>query len=224
MGRFINADDTSLLGANGDFISYNLFAYCLNNPVNRFDSEGTLSFANCIKAAIGIVATVAAVGLTVATGGTALPVIASVAMSTVVSGAVGYATGGVEGMEDGIANGLMWGGLSALGGAAFKYLKVKAATTGTSNSIGKAGEKLAGIDPSKKQPIQINGRIRIPDALTDTSLIEVKNVKYISNTLQLRDFADYAHQANLTLELYVRPTTKVAQTVIDAGWNLNYLW
>ena len=42
IGRFINADDVSLLGANGDFTSINLFAYCGNNPVTREDSEGAL--------------------------------------------------------------------------------------------------------------------------------------------------------------------------------------
>ena len=61
-------------------------------------------------------------------------------------------------------------------------------------------------------------------AWTPNSLIEVKNVKYISNTLQLRDFADYARLTNRTLELFVRPTTKVAITVIKVGWNIHYLW
>ena len=40
IGRFINADDVDLLGANGDFASLNLFAYCGNNPVSRADSNG----------------------------------------------------------------------------------------------------------------------------------------------------------------------------------------
>ena len=35
VGRFINADSVSMLGANGDFASLNLFAYCGNNPVSR---------------------------------------------------------------------------------------------------------------------------------------------------------------------------------------------
>ena len=38
--RWINADDASNLGANSDFASINLFAYCGNNPVDREDSEG----------------------------------------------------------------------------------------------------------------------------------------------------------------------------------------
>jgi RHS repeat-associated protein len=38
--RFINADDVSCLGANGDVVSINLFAYCGNNPVVRKDDGG----------------------------------------------------------------------------------------------------------------------------------------------------------------------------------------
>lgn len=41
IGRFINADDTSMLGVEqGNLIQYNLFAYCLNNPVNMTDVGG----------------------------------------------------------------------------------------------------------------------------------------------------------------------------------------
>ena len=40
IGRFINADDPALLGANGDFASQNLFTYCGNNPVIRADTGG----------------------------------------------------------------------------------------------------------------------------------------------------------------------------------------
>ena len=40
ISRFINADNINLLGANGDFASLNLFAYCGNNPVTRKDASG----------------------------------------------------------------------------------------------------------------------------------------------------------------------------------------
>lgn len=90
--------------------------------------------------------------------------------------------------------------------------------------MGRVGEKMAGIDQSQKKAIRINGRVRIPDELTQTTLKEVKNVKYISNTRQLRDFADYAKATGRSLELWVRPTTKVAKTVIDAGWSIFHLW
>ena len=40
IGRFINADEVDLLGKNGDFACFNLFAYCGNNPITRKDSGG----------------------------------------------------------------------------------------------------------------------------------------------------------------------------------------
>ena len=50
-GRFINAD--SVLGANGDILSYNLYAYCSNNPVNYSDPTGHfVQLVNKIKAQV----------------------------------------------------------------------------------------------------------------------------------------------------------------------------
>ena len=41
IGRFINADDVDVLDIDqGSFLQYNLYAYCLNNPVNMVDTEG----------------------------------------------------------------------------------------------------------------------------------------------------------------------------------------
>ena len=229
VGRFISSD--VLLSTGQGVIGHNAYAYCLNNPVNREDSNGNWSMPNWLKVTIGAVALVGAVALTVATGGGAAAVavgvakvVGSVAVSTAVSAGVGYLENGKQGAIDGACNGFMFGSLSACGGAALKYSNVHAATTGSPNSMGKAGERMAGIDPSAKRAIRINGRVRIPDELTQTTLKEVKNVKYISNTLQLRDFADYAKITGRTLELWVRPTTKIAKTVIDAGWNIRYLW
>ena len=39
-GRFISPDSLEYLGANGDLNSYNLYAYCSNNPVNYVDPSG----------------------------------------------------------------------------------------------------------------------------------------------------------------------------------------
>lgn len=53
VGRFINADDTSYLGASGTVWGYNLYAHCENNPVNNIDSSGYIAQA-IIGAATGI--------------------------------------------------------------------------------------------------------------------------------------------------------------------------
>ena len=41
MGRFINADGE--VGKKGDIVGHNLFAYCINNPMNRTDASGQRS-------------------------------------------------------------------------------------------------------------------------------------------------------------------------------------
>ncbi|MBP3538543.1 MAG: RHS repeat-associated core domain-containing protein [Oscillospiraceae bacterium] len=149
LGRFINADDVSMLGADGSVLSYNLFAYCLNNPVNRFEVDGNWSMPNWLKVTVGAVATVAAVAITVATGGVVLPVLIGVAASTAV-GAVGNAirhrltTGSWDGTKDallnGAADGFMAGGLFALGGSIIggAVRTVKNARSGI--TIGKVGQ------------------------------------------------------------------------------------
>lgn len=229
--RFISADSVNYLGVDSSLLSYNLFAFCMNNPINRSDDNGNWSMPNWLKITIGAVALAGAIAFTVATGGGAAAVavgvakiVGTVVASTAISASLGYLENGTQGAIDGACDGFLFGSLSACAGAAIKYANVHAATTGTSNSMGKVGEGLAGIDQSAKQPIQINGRTRIPDALTNTTLKEVKNVKYLSNTQQLRDFAAYANNTGRSLELWVRPTTRIAKPVIDAGWNINYLW
>ena len=72
--RFVNGD--GLISDVGNSIQgYNLFAYCDNNPINHTDSNGTWKLPNWAKVAIGAVATVAAVAITVATGGAVAPIL-----------------------------------------------------------------------------------------------------------------------------------------------------
>lgn len=71
-----------------------------------------------------------------------------------------------------------------------------------------------------KMAIQIGGRTRIPDALTRTTLTEVKNVKSLSFTRQLKDFYTYAKQNGLDFILYTRPNTTLSgplQEAINSG-------
>ncbi len=41
-GRFLNADDVNFIGYSGEQLSYNTFAYCENNPINKLDQTGTI--------------------------------------------------------------------------------------------------------------------------------------------------------------------------------------
>ncbi|MPM76547.1 hypothetical protein SDC9_123546 [bioreactor metagenome] len=53
-GRFLNADDMGVLFEDQDnLIETNLFAYCLNNPVNRSDPSGNISIGAIIGGIIG---------------------------------------------------------------------------------------------------------------------------------------------------------------------------
>ncbi|MBQ6171886.1 MAG: RHS repeat-associated core domain-containing protein [Clostridia bacterium] len=79
VGRFLNAD--GYVGANGDILGYNMFAYCSNNPVMGYDPSGEWSWASIFSAALAITAivaiTVAVVAATVVTCGTTAPALAT---------------------------------------------------------------------------------------------------------------------------------------------------
>lgn len=57
IGRFITMDEIEYLGATSTIKSYNLFAYCEGNPVNREDSNG--EWPKWLKKVVETVATVA---------------------------------------------------------------------------------------------------------------------------------------------------------------------
>ena len=114
IGRFINIDDIEILDTTKDFANgINLYAYCLNNPVNDTDSNGNLSWWQWLLVGIGAVFVVAATAvLTVASGGTALGVIGTIA--------VGAAKGALIGAAVGTTLGAIGGGIySAVTGADF---------------------------------------------------------------------------------------------------------
>ena len=78
------------------------------------------------------------------------------------------------------------------------------------NSVGKAGEQAAGITKNK-QVVNMYGRNRIPDEFLDHSISEVKNVKYQSYTLQLRDYFQYAKDTGRSMTLITRKNTVLSK-------------
>jgi len=101
IGRFINADDIEYLGADGTLQSYNLFAYCSNNPVNFIDPSGhsilaitlsVLAVAGLITTGIGVATdnnTLTAIGLTAV----AIPAMVSGGMALALATPAGIAVG-----------------------------------------------------------------------------------------------------------------------------------
>ncbi|MBQ6884349.1 MAG: RHS repeat-associated core domain-containing protein [Clostridia bacterium] len=96
--RFINADG-EMSDVGGDILGYNLFAYCMNNPVNMSDPTGNWpSWSNLLKGsawlAVGI--TAVCVGVSVLTCGVAAPAMVAVAAVTVGAGALTAVNGAAE--------------------------------------------------------------------------------------------------------------------------------
>ena len=72
IGRFINADDTSYLGIEGKLASYNLFAYCGNNPAMGFDPTGCWDWRSKALFGLGVLTVGVAILLAAPTGGSSL--------------------------------------------------------------------------------------------------------------------------------------------------------
>ncbi len=67
-GRFINADDSTILTSQNDILGHNLYAYCTNNPINHVDDAGY--WKKSTWTAIGICAGIAlCIVIIVASGG-----------------------------------------------------------------------------------------------------------------------------------------------------------
>ena len=153
IGRFINADDIDYLGADGSPLSYNLFAYCMNNPVNRFDVNGNWSMPNWLKVTVGAVAIAGLAVATVCTGGAAAVVCGAALSGAIAGGASGAVmgavgggiSGGWQGALDGACSGFMSGTLigGATGAASAGLNIATGATTVVGNAHGSTLHKLA---------------------------------------------------------------------------------
>ena len=118
--RFISADDMDVLSTEqGNINQYNLYAYCLNNPVNRVDVEGYFSIPNIAKVAIGGTVIAGLAVASIATGGT-VAVICGAALSGAIGGSIsgvvlggigGGLSGDLQGVIDGACSGFMDGAI-----------------------------------------------------------------------------------------------------------------
>ena len=135
IGRFINADDDNVLSLEqGSLLQYNLYTYCLNNPVNRVDIDGYFSISNLGKIGIGAAFIAVGIAATVLSGGTAIPALIAGVKTAVTIGAISAATSGgitaisstlsgdnaktvlkktIKSSIDGFCDGFMAGGITA---------------------------------------------------------------------------------------------------------------
>ena len=88
VGRYINAD-SMLAGPKSDesILGSNMFAYCLNNPVNMIDESGNWPkwLTAVVAVTVAVVAVVAVAAVVVASGGSAVPVLVGAAVGAAVS-------------------------------------------------------------------------------------------------------------------------------------------
>ena len=110
-GRFINADDVALLGADGTPLSYNLFAYCKNNPVLFEDHKGNFGLVAAVVLTGAVVGGLLGAFSAATTGGNVL----ESAIEGVLTGAVGAACGLL------ISNPVVAISCAAIGGMAVDY-------------------------------------------------------------------------------------------------------
>ena len=136
--RFINADDISVLDITKEvFNGLNLYAYCLNNPVMDYDSDGYLP--NWLKWLIGGVVIVGLTIATIATGGVAGGVAGFVlagALKGAVIGAVSGAivSGAVSGISSVLSGGNFWTGFANGAADGFMFGAIVGGITGAITS------------------------------------------------------------------------------------------
>ena len=149
--RFISADVYMSTGQG--VLGGNMWAYCLNNPVNRFDTCGTWSMPNWLKITIGVAAIAGLAIATACTGGAAAVVFGAALSGAIAGGASGAVmgaigggiSGGWQGALDGACSGFMSGTLiGGVTGAASAGLNIATgATTVVGNAHGSTLHRLA---------------------------------------------------------------------------------
>jgi len=98
IGRFISADSPDYLGADGALTSYNLFAYCGNNPVMGYDPSGHFDWTNFSRGAGWLSVGIAAIciSVTILSCGAAAPAMTAVAVLTLGAGGLTTINGAAE--------------------------------------------------------------------------------------------------------------------------------
>jgi Restriction endonuclease fold toxin 7 len=239
LGRFLSTDPVR--GNPKSPQSWNMYAYVGNSPINRTDPAGQAA-ADVAQQADRIIDNLAQMVDQTASGDAVgvLEMALANTLATVAKGTtdllrVGDATGEAigEGKSGGdIAAAAVGDTLraAAIAGMAFPVVSKAAgalaplaegavgpggAAAVRAGQVGETAVRSA-FDIGPKTAIKIAGRTRVPDGLTGTTLSEVKNVRSLSFTKQLRDYAGFAAQTGRRFDLFVRPKTQLSGPLLDA--------
>ena len=101
IGRWINADNR-ISGVGGDVLGYNMFAYCMNNPVNMSDPSG--GWPKWLETAVKVASVVVAVTAVVVMVTTVSAVSAGTAAPGALLGASVFLGAALSGINGGVAN------------------------------------------------------------------------------------------------------------------------
>ena len=156
VGRFLNADDTAYLGADGTQLSYNLFAYCKNNPVMGYDPTGhwdwdlfgkvlatTVIVVGCLTG-VGAIAAAAAAATATSVAAAVTVSVATASVSTALSAVDGAICAQQSGGKwyDGAMAGAIGGSVGALVSSATNPIPGTDAAL-RMNTVGRAASSLA---------------------------------------------------------------------------------
>ncbi|MBV7306985.1 NBR1-Ig-like domain-containing protein [Xanthomonas vasicola] len=212
LGAFLSVDPvTAYSNPNGAF---NRYWYASNNPYRFTDPDGRQSVQEMIDSGAEGCGAVSCAGW------------ALLSATWQVFGAEGVSQISDKGWSNTDGGDRVGAGVELLGALPLVGV-VKGAGTVVKGGVqavrvGQAGETAvrAAVDIGPKESIKVAGRTRIPDGLTSTVLSEVKNVKSMSYTQQLRDFAQFSQDKGMRFDLYLRKGAEVSgplQDAIDQG-------
>ena len=241
-GRFLNAD--SLLNQES-VLGNNMFAYCLNNPVNMTDETGNLPFF-VITAAIGAVVGAVIGGVVAAknggnvwagigigaAAGALIGTGAGMAAGAALAGSITATTGAVMTGGSALVSTVATGGLGA--GATYIANNLSQAVNNAAPAVqagttkmqqvaakGRAGEAASGLIKNTQRIYITATKYRVPDGLDTMNKIlsEVKNYSgTLSFTSQLRDFVSWSQANGYQMHLYTNAhLSGPLQRAVDSG-------
>ncbi|MBO7254124.1 MAG: hypothetical protein J6V36_02350, partial [Clostridia bacterium] len=210
-GRFVTPDAVDVLGIEqANLGQYNLFAYCLNDPVNRVDEDGNWSWKKVLK----VVAAVAVVTVAVAA-------VAAVTAGT--GGAAGAALCAASGALKGAAIGAVKGAVSgAISGGATSAIKHRI-TTGSWKGAGKAALNGA-IDGAKSGAASGAVLGAFAGGITSNCFVAGTEILTVAGLVAIENISEGDEVLAENPETGEKGVKRVVQTFVKETYNLVHIY